>query len=162
MVRRCVVGGCNNTTKDGVSLHKFPRDQKLRNQWNKFVAVKRADWHDATKHSEICSAHFESNKFVGVLMKETGHRNRVDLAADAVPTIQPAMSVPVTPVRRGKRPATQSPAAGSATGSGPSPKTPSTFRKTPNRTIQKLHANRVSILLVLSDQFSILFVLSRP
>ena len=37
MVKRCVAAGCSNTNADGVSLFKFPKDEKLCAQWIKQV-----------------------------------------------------------------------------------------------------------------------------
>ena len=33
MPSRCVIAGCNNCTKDGVSVHRFPSDPKYRRVW---------------------------------------------------------------------------------------------------------------------------------
>ena len=30
MGKRCVIGGCSNTNRDGVSVHKFPKGEALR------------------------------------------------------------------------------------------------------------------------------------
>lgn len=53
--RRCIVGGCSNTTQNNVSLHKFPlKDSKLTASWNRFVRIRRADWKEPSQHSAIC------------------------------------------------------------------------------------------------------------
>ena len=44
MVKRCVAAGCSNTNADGVSLFKFPKDEKLRALWIKQVRRFRAEW----------------------------------------------------------------------------------------------------------------------
>ena len=41
--KRCAVMFCNNTNKDGVSLHQFPTDEPFRRQWIAFVLGKRTD-----------------------------------------------------------------------------------------------------------------------
>ena len=33
MVKHCVVAGCSNTYKDGVSLFLFPKDEELQKKW---------------------------------------------------------------------------------------------------------------------------------
>ena len=37
MGKCCVVANCSNTSKDGVSLHRFPTNSKLRREWNRQV-----------------------------------------------------------------------------------------------------------------------------
>ena len=46
MPSRCVAAGCSNTTKDGVSLHRFPSDPKYRRIiiWTTKVKLTRAKW----------------------------------------------------------------------------------------------------------------------
>ena len=39
--KRCVVMFCNNTNDNGVSLHQFPKDEKVRQKWIEFVVRKR-------------------------------------------------------------------------------------------------------------------------
>ena len=41
MGKRCVAAGCSNTNADGVSLFRFPRNQSLRQQWNKQLSTKK-------------------------------------------------------------------------------------------------------------------------
>ena len=53
MVKRCVVGSCNNSNKTGHSTHFFPKEERIRRQWIKFVQVKRADFLQPTEHSII-------------------------------------------------------------------------------------------------------------
>ena len=87
MPGRCVAMWCGNTTKDGYSLHKFPKDPFLRTRWNRFVKAKREDWQDATEHSLLCSFHFEAEWLLGEMMKREGCRNKIDLFPGAVPTV---------------------------------------------------------------------------
>ena len=63
MPSRCVAAGCSNTTKDGVSLHRFPSDPKYRRIWTTKVKLTRAKWSGPTEHSFLCSAHFEQTCF---------------------------------------------------------------------------------------------------
>ena len=103
MVHRCVAAGCSNTHKDGISLFKFPKDQHLHKKW---VAQVRRDGWEATKHSVLCSMHFEADCFeaYSVLSMSMGLCKKVPkLKLDAVPTIfkrpkRPADSVAVNPV----------------------------------------------------------------
>ena len=88
MGKRCIVQFCDNSNKTGHSTHVFPRDLNLRRQWIKFVQVKRADFVQPTKHSVICGAHFTSDCFKGVYMREMGFKKSTDLIPSAVPTIQ--------------------------------------------------------------------------
>ena len=59
MPDRCVAGGCSNEPdiKAGISLHKWPRDEKIAGQWTKFVQLDRK-WEGPTKSSALCTAHF--------------------------------------------------------------------------------------------------------
>ena len=64
MPPKCIVAGCSNTTKDGVSLHLlklFPKDVIIRKLWTASkpkVKLTRAKWlYPATPCSVICSAH---------------------------------------------------------------------------------------------------------
>ena len=63
MPRRCVAAGCSNTTKDGVSLHIFPLDPKFRRIWAQKVRLSRAKWTGPSKHSYLCSTHFDESCF---------------------------------------------------------------------------------------------------
>ena len=88
---RCVVAGCSNTTKEGVSLHRFPPDPKYRRIWTASVKLTRAKWSGPTEHSMICSAHFEPTYmyFDRGLQSQFGMRFKAKLRPDAVPTIFP-------------------------------------------------------------------------
>ncbi|XP_071150564.1 THAP domain-containing protein 10-like [Mytilus edulis] len=58
MGRNCAVAGCNNSTKTGHTQHAFPKDDRQRNLWVRFVKLTRVDFTVPTKHSAICSEHF--------------------------------------------------------------------------------------------------------
>nr|XP_061827102.1 THAP domain-containing protein 10-like [Nerophis lumbriciformis] len=60
--RRCVVGGCNNTNRDGFKLHQWPKDAKVARNWTKFVQNTRV-WGKPTKWSVVCSAHFTDESY---------------------------------------------------------------------------------------------------
>ncbi|CAH0404372.1 unnamed protein product [Chilo suppressalis] len=70
----CAIVNCKNSTntaragrdKGNISFHRFPRDPKVKDKW--IEATGNKDWFP-TKHSRICSIHFneydftETNKF---------------------------------------------------------------------------------------------------
>ncbi|CAB4039764.1 THAP domain-containing 2-like [Paramuricea clavata] len=64
----CVTGfanarSCKNSSySKGISMHMFPRDDKQRAAWTKFVRKHRPGWNPTTS-SAICSAHFQGNDF---------------------------------------------------------------------------------------------------
>ena len=90
MVKRCVVGSCNNSNKTGHSTHFFPKEERIRRQWIKFVQVKRADFLQPTEHSIICGAHFAPECFEDDGMVKMGLEDkRSNLKSDSLPTIQP-------------------------------------------------------------------------
>ena len=67
MVRRCSVGGCGNTARNGVSLHGFPpiltSTSTLRKLWISRVKTTRRDWKAPARTSLVCSAHFREDDF---------------------------------------------------------------------------------------------------
>ena len=60
MPSRCVTAGCSNSTKDGISLHRFPSDPKYRRIWTTKVKLTRAKWLGPTEHSFLCCAHLQT------------------------------------------------------------------------------------------------------
>lgn len=90
--RRCIVGGCSNTTQNNVSLHKFPlKDSKLTASWNRFVRIRRADWKEPSQHSAICSAHFIDSfyEMQFALKSKFGLKTKRQLKEGSTPSIQP-------------------------------------------------------------------------
>ena len=87
--KRCVVIYCNNTNDNGVSLHQFPTDEKIRQKWIDFVVRKRdpKSWTPGSGH--ICSDHFEKNDFENYYAKISGLCSKLLLRKEAVPSIQP-------------------------------------------------------------------------
>uniref|UniRef100_A0A8C4Q4A3 THAP domain-containing protein 1 n=1 Tax=Eptatretus burgeri TaxID=7764 RepID=A0A8C4Q4A3_EPTBU len=63
MPSRCIIFGCSNMTKDGVSLHTFPKNPAFRCKWTAKVKLTRARWQGPSETSVICSAHFEEDNF---------------------------------------------------------------------------------------------------
>ena len=94
MGKRCVVAGCSNTHKDGVSLFKFPSDKKLRREWIRQVQRTRAKWKDPGEYSCVCSAHFAEDYFQAIssMCQKVGLKMKQMLKPDAVPTIFPRPS----------------------------------------------------------------------
>ena len=90
MGRRCIVAGCSNTTKIGVSLHKFSSDVRKRKQWIHQVRKNRADWKEPSAYSVVCSDHFTEDCFEGMAEK-LGLKIKRILKPDAVPTIFPRL-----------------------------------------------------------------------
>ena len=106
MPSRCVTTGCSNTTKDGVSLHRFPSDPKYRCIWTTKVKLTRAKWSGPTEHSFLCRADMLGR----ALYSQFGMAYQAMLLPDAIPTIVPlskkAVKAPtkkrVTFLKRGK------------------------------------------------------------
>ena len=63
MVGRCIVGGCGNTARPGISLHQFPLAPGLRRLWISSVKTTRKDWNAPSQRSLVCSAHFKEDAF---------------------------------------------------------------------------------------------------
>ncbi|XP_048729805.1 THAP domain-containing protein 10-like [Ostrea edulis] len=61
--RMCVVAGCNNRPSDTVSVHVFPKDERQRAAWTRFVRLTRADWTRLSQYTVVCSAHFMDGCF---------------------------------------------------------------------------------------------------
>ena len=98
MTRDCVVGGCLNMPKDGVSFHNFPNDETVRKKWIKAVDSTRKHWKGPTKHTKVCSDHFSDDCFDQAfwIKKSMGIYTRKKLVKGSVPLIfvrsQPIMS----------------------------------------------------------------------
>ncbi|XP_056016895.1 THAP domain-containing protein 10-like [Ostrea edulis] len=61
--RMCVVAGCNNRPSDTVSIHVFPKDERQRAAWTRFVGLTRADWTGPSQYTVVCIAHFTDRCF---------------------------------------------------------------------------------------------------
>lgn len=62
MVGYCSAFGCKTKSlKGGPSFHKFPADKCILQKW--LVAIKRENF-KPTKHSRLCSDHFENTDFI--------------------------------------------------------------------------------------------------
>ena len=52
----------NNSTTEGMSMHRFPSDSFVRAKWTRFVQRHRAQWKPSST-SLLCSAHFAITDF---------------------------------------------------------------------------------------------------
>ena len=87
MPTRCIVAGCSNTPKDGVRLHRFPKDPALRKIWAAKVRLTRANWDGPSPTSVICSDHFTADDYEKTLHEEFGIPARGPRLKDsAIPT----------------------------------------------------------------------------
>ena len=88
MPHRCIAGGCSNTRKDGVSLHKWPEDAHFAKLWTNAVKNTRSDIFNPFT-SRLCSAHFTEDSFEeqSVIAKSLGLKMKDILKLNAIPTI---------------------------------------------------------------------------
>ena len=63
MLKRRVAGKCGATNSDGLSLHKFPKDGKLRTLWTKFVQTTCRDFAGPSSFCVGCSLHFSPDSY---------------------------------------------------------------------------------------------------
>ena len=84
----CVVMFCNNTNDNGVSLHQFPKEEKVCQKWIDFVVRKRdpKSWTPGSGH--VCSDHFEEQDFENYYAKMSSLCSKLLLRKEAVPTVQ--------------------------------------------------------------------------
>ena len=61
MVQRCVAAGCSNSSKDRISLFRFPKDPERRKNWSDQVKRTRARWEGPTEHSRLGIEHFDGD-----------------------------------------------------------------------------------------------------
>ena len=88
-------------TKQGILLIFFPKEERIRRQWIKFVQVKCADFLQPTEHSIICGAQFAHECFEDDGMVKIGLKDkRSNLKSDSVPTIQPQRPKALSEARR--------------------------------------------------------------
>ena len=89
MPTRCIVAGCSNTTKEGVSLHKIPKDEHMRKVWTSRVKLTRAKWDGPSESSVICSDHFNDSDFEDEgFWSEFGMKKLKRLKPNAIPKIK--------------------------------------------------------------------------
>ena len=66
----------NNSYTPNVSIHIFPKNEKVRDQWVKFVNVHRPDWRP-TSNSTLCSVHFHESCFTRFLPSTNTIKNKI-------------------------------------------------------------------------------------
>ena len=82
MPRKCSVSGCQNGQgTNGITLHEFPKDPRLRFSW--IAYLKRGSF-EPSKSSVVCSIHFEKEDFE-IGEKSMKNRVRTKLKKHAVP-----------------------------------------------------------------------------
>ena len=85
--KHCVVMFCNNTNDNEVSLHQFPKNEKVRQTWIEFVRKRDLkSWTPGSGH--VCSNHFEEKDFENYT-KISSLCFKLLLRNWAVPSIQP-------------------------------------------------------------------------
>ena len=93
MPKRCIVAGCSKTSKDGVSLFRFPREDSLRQKWTAQVKRTRLKWGGPSDSTScvVCSDHFTSDCFdeTPALKASLGYAMRIQrvLLPSAIPTV---------------------------------------------------------------------------
>lgn len=89
--RMCVVAGCSKRQSDGVSVHVFPKDERQRAAWVRFVKLTRADWSGPSQYTVICSDHFNDDCYEVRFsyMKDFGIPVNKCLIKGSVPSIYP-------------------------------------------------------------------------
>ena len=103
MVYKCDAAGCSNTSSSTITLFKFPKDPKQRQEWEKQVLRTRCQW-KANDHSHLCSQHFTADclEAESTLAGQFGIKRRRRLKPGAIPTIFPRC--PASAVADRKRP----------------------------------------------------------
>nr|XP_039251036.1 zinc finger protein 543-like [Styela clava] len=92
MSSRCAVGGCYNSARDGVSLHRFPHSIVKCLQWFNFVQKSRTNFElDLVSGAYICSQHFDEKCFVSPDETQNKAAQR-KLTEGAIPTIMGTIS----------------------------------------------------------------------
>lgn len=89
--RMCVVAGCSKRQTDNVSAHSFPKDERQRAAWTRFVKLTRADWTGQSQYTVICSEHFNEECYERqhYLTKDFGIPTKKRLVPGSVPSIYP-------------------------------------------------------------------------
>ena len=102
MPYKCCVPGCSTgyasqQQESDVSLHKFPGDEALCEEWLR--KIPRKDF-VPTKNSRVCAVHFSANDFITERMDSKTKRNisrgeriRRTLRENSVPSIFPNLPI---------------------------------------------------------------------
>ena len=95
----CSAGGPNGLScrnrqhTKGISIHRFPKNPKVRKQWIDFVQRHRSGW-KPTDTSILCSVHFEDSCYTMNHEIAASLGIKSILKRDAVPTIDVAVLQP--------------------------------------------------------------------
>jgi hypothetical protein len=91
----CAVAGCKSEVGDGITVHRFPKDEVLRRKWTKFVQLDRANFGTPNLYSAVCYKHFSADCYpLGIsLMTKLGFKAKRNLLAGSIPSIRPSPSV---------------------------------------------------------------------
>lgn len=89
MPMRCIIAGCSNTYKDGVSFHRFPKDESIKKIWIKKVRLTRAKWTGPSPSSSLCSEHFTDSDYEdsGSHYSQFGMKKKKMLKSTAIPNV---------------------------------------------------------------------------
>lgn len=89
--RMCVVAGCSKRQSDGVSVHVFPKDERQRAAWVRFVKLTGADWSGPSQYTVICRDYFNDDCYEVRFsyMKDFGIPVNKCLIKGSVPSIYP-------------------------------------------------------------------------
>ena len=89
--RYCAAGAPNNKSfqntlfSPGITMHQFPTDVVLREEWIKFVQRHRRDFKPEGKYTSLCSAHLEASCYHFPIQLEGIQMNWI-LIKGSVPT----------------------------------------------------------------------------
>ena len=89
--RYCVAGSpsqqsCrNNSYTSGITMHQFPKDKKLRQEWARFVRRHRPNYKAQSRYAAL-SIHFDESSFTRLIIARKNVRWRRNLIPGAVPT----------------------------------------------------------------------------
>ena len=117
-------------------MHKFQKDANLKQQWVKFVQVKRADFVEPSEHSVVCSSHFSLDCYEKSYMVEMGLNKQKQLLPGVVPKIQALPEANSSEVKKRPIPSADSDDLKVADRTEKRPRR--------SRALQKLELNRVS------------------
>ncbi|EDO25800.1 predicted protein, partial [Nematostella vectensis] len=90
--RFCVAGlpnnvSCKNTSyTDNISMHNFPKDRKLRHEWEKFVRKHRPDFRARGDNISLCSDHFKKECYDGPKLNVGNLKFNRRLIPGSIPT----------------------------------------------------------------------------
>ena len=82
----CVLLGCNNKPSELITLHQFPKDKDVCQDWIKFVCNRQPNW-KLKKTSCLCSVHFLENDFLNWQQVVSGYAKKLQRKTDAIPSV---------------------------------------------------------------------------